>query len=93
MTYKDAWEAIELKHCGGTCDFGRAEKCKGDKCEYYMALKALNLQYYSEQTEPNEWNCAVCEHFWSDTEENAEKCIYCNDGSNFQEQDEPKGEE
>ena len=63
MDYKDAWEIIQFKHCEDTCDFGQMEDCQGDKCEYYLALKALNAQYYAEgnmwrkpraeQTEPH----------------------------------------
>lgn len=40
--------------------------------------------YVQARTEQTEWNCAVCEHFRSKTEEATEKCIYCYEGSNFQ---------
>lgn len=47
MTYREAWELIRFKHCEGS-DCGQFESCRGERCEYYMALQALNKQYYAE---------------------------------------------
>jgi hypothetical protein len=48
MTYKEAWEAIYFRHCEETCDYAYMDNCQEGKCEYYMALQALNRQYYAE---------------------------------------------
>lgn len=48
MTYKEAWKAIYFRHCEETCDYAYMDNCQEGKCEYYMALQALNRQYYAE---------------------------------------------
>lgn len=48
MTYREAWEAIYFRHCQETCDYAYMDNCQEEKCEYYMALQALNRQYYAE---------------------------------------------
>lgn len=48
MNYREAWDVIRFRHCEDTCDYGHMEHCQGDKCEYYIALEALNKQYYAD---------------------------------------------
>lgn len=48
MTYREAWETICFRHCQETCDYAYMDNCQEEKCEYYMALQALNRQYYAE---------------------------------------------
>lgn len=48
MTYREAWDVIYFRHCKEACDYAYMDNCQEEKCEYYMALQALNRQYYAE---------------------------------------------
>ena len=42
MTEEQAWKDIYYTHCQGECT-EYDDYCKGRGCEYFVALKALNL--------------------------------------------------
>lgn len=100
MTYREAWETIYFKHCQETCDYAYMDNCQEEKCEYYMALQALNRQYYAEcgsvwvkpkadrKTEPQKI-CKYCNgrcSWWVDGD-----CMNDND-CRFKPKDEPQTE-
>lgn len=39
MTYREAYEAIDFRHCGDTCDY---DYCQVQNCEFWIAKHALN---------------------------------------------------